>query len=468
MRLAIAVDFGSTYTKVVAIDYEKEELLGVTQSPSTVATDMTLGLQNAINQLRGSIQVDELKPDKIVASSSAAGGLNVVAAGLVKGLTTKAAEEAALGAGAKVSSTYAFGLTSEHVKEIEEQSPDLILLTGGTDGGNRECILNNALLLAKSNISAPVIVAGNKLAGREAAEVLQRGGKEAIVVDNVLPELDRLNVEPTRTVIRETFMRQIIHAKGLDKAQEIVGNIIMPTPTAVLMGARLLAEGVEGEDGIGDLVVVDIGGATTDVDSVAHGHSSVSEVVVKGLPDPYLKRTVEGDLGIRYNAETILQKMGKKKVTDRIARIDGAMLDRIDLGSMTKALSCNVERVPENEEDYCVDIALSCVAAEAAMTRHCGTYEQVYFPTGKVTVQHGKDLTNIHTLIGTGGVFAYGREPRRILQSACFDASNPESLRHRNPELFADDRYILFAVGLFAEFFPGAVLRIMKKHLRQV
>jgi len=379
MGLTIAVDFGSTYTKVVAIDLDKEELVGVAQSPSTVGTDMTIALHRAMEELRLGIKAAKIEPEKIVASSSAAGGLNVAAAGLVKNLTAKAAEEAALGAGAKLTHTYANGLSPDDVREIEEASPDIILLTGGTDGGNWECIVNNASLLAKAKLSAPVILAGNKLAAAEARTLLESGGKEAIVVENVLPQLDLLNVEPTRAVIRETFMKRIIRAKGLDKAKQLVGDIIMPTPTAVLMAARLLAEGTEQESGIGDVAVVDVGGATTDVDSVAHGYPS-GDAILKGLPEPYLKRTVEGDLGIRYNADTILHKAGKKKLMDRIASIDESLAGRMDVEAMVETLSRCIESVPKSETDRCLDTALSCVAVEMAMKRHCGRLEEVYFP----------------------------------------------------------------------------------------
>lgn len=468
MGLTIAVDFGSTYTKVVAVNLEKEELIGVVQSPSTVDTDMTIAFQKAMEQLQLSNQYEETIPERIVASSSAAGGLNVVAVGLVRDLTAKAAEEAALGAGAKLTSTYAYGLSVEDIKKIEDKPPDMILLTGGTDGGNRECIVSNATLLAKSTLSVPIIVAGNRLAAGEARKLLEASGKEAIVVENVLPELDRLNIEPTRTMIRETFMKRIIHAKGLDKAHELVGRIIMPTPTAVLMGARLLAEGTDEESGIGDLVLVDVGGATTDIDSISHGDPSDGDAIVKGLQEPYLKRTVEGDLGIRYNADTILQKMGRKKLMDRIALVDESLLAQLDVDAAVKRLSCNVEYVPEDDFDYCIDAALACISVETAMERHCGRIKEVYLPTGNVKIQHGKDLSSVKNLIGTGGVFAYGRHQRIVLESACFNKNRPESLRPRSPEFFIDNCYILFAIGLLSDVCPTAALRIIKKHLKKI
>ena len=121
-----------------------------------------------------------------------------------------------------------------------------------------------------------------------------------------MPDVNVLNVEPARTMIRKVFIERIIAAKGLKRAEEFVEGILMPTPTAVLKAARLLAPGTPREKGLGDLVVVDIGGATTDVHSVGLGSPGQAGVVRKGLPEPYAKRTVEGDLGIRYNAESIL------------------------------------------------------------------------------------------------------------------------------------------------------------------
>jgi uncharacterized protein (TIGR01319 family) len=289
-----------------------------------------------------------------------------------------------------------------------------------------------------------------------------------IVVENVLPELDRLNVEPTRVAIRETFMRRIVHTKGLDKAQSLVGNIIMPTPMAVLEGARLLAEGVDGEEGLGELMIVDVGGATTDVHSIARGTPSQDNVISKGLPEPYVKRTVEGDLGIRYNAESILEVAGKGKVEKRMLFFSDGVPLQIDLERAVHHLSRNIGAIPQREEEAMVDVGLASAAVDIATRRHAGVIEEMYFPTGRVRIQHGKDLMNTKSIIGTGGIFAYGREPRRVLESASYDRNNPESLRPVAPEFFIDESYILFAVGLLAEAFPLEALRIMKKHLRKV
>jgi len=467
MDLTLAVDFGSTYTKVVAVDLSKEELVGVSQSKSTVENDITIGLDAALKKLATAIGTERFNIQHILACSSAAGGLRLVVIGLVSALTTKAAEEAALGAGAKVVGTFSYGLSPDDLRKVEQLRPDLILLSGGTDGGDRETIIRDAALLAASQINSPVIIAGNKMAAHETQLLLEKGNKNVIVVENVLPELSKLNIEPARSAIKETYMRQITHAKGLDKAQSLVGDIIMPTPMAVLEGAKLLAEGVEGEPGLGELIVVDVGGATTDIHSVANGFPSQADVVVKGLPEPYVKRTVEGDLGMRHNASSILQIAGKKKIGERMAFLK-MVSKTMDLEAKIQYLSSHIDALPQNDEEFLFDITLASTAVDIAMQRHVGKIEESYFPTGKVRIQYGKDLTEIKCVIGTGGIFAYGRGSRRVLEAVCYNLNNPESLRPKNPDFFVDHHYILFAISLLAQVSPAKALRIMKRHLIRV
>lgn len=468
MGLTLMIDFGSTYTKLVALDLDKAELVGVTQAASTVDTDITVGLRTAMDRLKASVNFSEIDTDQILACSSAAGGLRVVAVGLVKQLTTKAAQEAALGAGAKIVGTYSFGLSEDDIRHIEETAPDIILLTGGTDGGDKDCILYNAKVLADSRWDGPVVIAGNKNVSHQVRSELENSGKFTTMVDNVLPELDELNVEPARAAIREIFMRRITHSKGLDKAQALVGDIIMPTPMAVLQGAKLVAEGAQGEPGLGDLIVVDVGGATTDVHSIARGNPTRSGVIYKGLPEPYAKRTVEGDLGIRYNAKVILQMAGEKQIMERIVPLRGTLSLQPDLGAVVEILSANIGTIPTNEVESCIDIGLAGTAVDIATQRHAGNIEEVYFPTGKVWIQYGKDLTNIKSVIGTGGIFAYGEDPLCVIKAAGFDHSHPESLRPVEPRYYIDQHYILYAIGLLSQSAPVEALKIMKKSLKRV
>jgi uncharacterized protein (TIGR01319 family) len=467
LGITLAIDFGSTNTKVVALDLDHEELIGVAQAPSTVGTDVTIGLRMALERLQNTSGVSYSGADNTVACSSAAGGLRIVAIGLVKQLTTKVAEEAALGAGAKIVGTFSYGLSQQDIPLIEQIAPDIILLTGGTDGGDEKTLLENAKVLAVSRIGSPIIIAGNRNVASKAETILSEAGKLVSVVPNVLPELDRTDIEPARSAIRNIFMRRIVQAKGLEKAQRMVGDIIMPTPMAVLQGSQLLAEGSGDETGLGDLMVVDVGGATTNVHSVASGMPSRPEVIVKGLPEPFAKRTVEGDLGIRYNARVILQIVGQKQLREKIALFMGTTLSPIDLESHTEYLTTHVSKVPESREESCVDMALAFTAIDVATRRHAGKIEEIYFPTGKAWIQHGKDLSKTKYIIGTGGILVYGQEPEKIIQAACFNPHNPESLRPLGADIYIDKRYILYSIGLLAQTSPVKALRIVKKHLER-
>ncbi|MFC1533270.1 methylaspartate mutase accessory protein GlmL [Thermodesulfobacteriota bacterium] len=468
-EVCLLVDFGSTYTKVIAVDLDKEEVLGRAQSVTTVQDNMVIGLQTALNKLtiHGN-QIDEstLKNSRKLACSSAAGGLRLVAIGLVPDLTLEAARRASLGAGAKVVGSYSFELTEDNIQQMEEAACDIVLISGGTDGGNKEVILHNARMLAESKLEIPFVVAGNRVVSDQIKGLLEENGKYAEKTENVLPDLDRLNVEPARSCIREIFMRRIIHAKGLDKAQEFIGDILMPTPMATLKAAQLVADGISEEQGLGELMVVEVGGATTNVHSVARGYTDKRPVVVKGLPEPYAKRTVEGDLGIRYNAATILDIVGAEKVISNIP--DQVNATELDLATITSTLSNNVGLVPANEQDSLIDLALARSAVEVAVERHAGLIKESWGVDGTVRVQYGKDLTDLRTLIGTGGVFAYNPHAEKIMEAALFSSGNPFSLKPKSPDFFIDRNYILFGIGLLSSIEPAIALRIAKKYLVKI
>lgn len=460
MPLTLAIDFGSTFTKLVAIDADGEELVGVAQSPTTVSDDVNVGLDRALSLLEERSGVRRADFTTRVASSSAAGGLRMVAIGLVPDLTAEAAQRAALGAGAKVLRVFSFTLTRGDQDALRALAPDIVLLAGGTDGGDRRTIIENARALAALRLPAPVVVAGNRNAADEAASLLSGAGIEATVVANVLPELGRLDVEPARAEIQRIFTERIVQAKGLDRVRTTVGRIVMPTPMAVLQGARLLAEGVADARGLGDVLVVDVGGATTDVHSIATGAPTVQGMIPRGLPEPYAKRTVEGDLGIRINARTILETCG-------IERLRAAMatpVDRAALERHVERLASTVSHVPTSPWEWDADAALARLAVETAVDRHAGRQETLYTPDGPVPVLVGKDLSAVRTVVGTGGIFAYGRGGGHALGGATFDPKYPLSMRPRAPQALFDRTYMLFAVGLLAERSPRAVLRIFHRH----
>lgn len=460
---ALLIDFGSTYTKLVVVDLAREEIVAQAQAVTTAETGITIGLREALGRLPNSLgQKAQSFPYKL-ACSSAAGGLRVIAIGLVPELTAEAAKRAALGAGARVLAVYAHHLTLHELREIVERAPDMILLAGGTDGGDERVILHNARILASSTLTAPIVVAGNKDAAEEVEAILRQGGKDVRVTENVMPQLGRINVDPARRAIRRLFMEHIVEAKGFKAAEAYVERILMPTPAAVMRAARLLAQGMDGEGGMGELMVVDVGGATTDVHSIATGESQNATVIQRGLPEPYAKRTVEGDLGLRVSAVSLLEAVSQKRLQQQIG-----LGEELDLARITQTLAGDVGHLPQTAEEQTIDEGMARAAVELSVERHVGTLREFYLPTGTCFVQEGKDLTRVRHLIGTGGIFCHTPRTREILQSALFDPRNPFLLKPKAPRLWIDQRYILWAMGLLTEVSPQVALRLMREHLVEV
>ena len=467
MGIYLLVDFGSTYTKIAAADLESEEILGWAQARTTVDTDITSGLNHALSRLEEICNIDGRHVEGRYACSSAAGGLKMAAIGLVPELTLEAARRAALGAGAKVVCGYGFEIDEEIVEEIERANCDIILLSGGTDGGDKKTIIHNAQMLADSRIHCPVLVAGNRTAAGTVKSILENKNKIVYAAKNVLPSLDVVDVEPAQNIIREIFIAHIIKAKGLEKAQAWIGKTIMPTPKASLRAAALMAEGTDDESGMGSLLVVEIGGATTNIHSVADNSPAMPQTIIKGLPEQKLKRTVEGDLGIRYNARTIYDLAGIKGLQSILASLTASGNSKMpDIESYAKKISENVEYVPSSDFEFDLDIVLAKAAVETAVGRHAGTVRREFSIAGETTVQCGKNLLDIENIIGTGGVFKHGRRPERILRAGLFDAQKPWSLKPKAPQAYIDKEYIVYGIGLLSQDFPSQALRIAKKYLK--
>lgn len=456
MKAVLLIDFGSTYTKVTAVDLDSESLIGTASAYTTVQTDINEGLENALCELEkktGKIEFSER-----FACSSAAGGLRMVTSGLVPELTAEAAKRASLGAGAKVIKVYSFELTEDDAAEIGEIKPDILLLCGGTDGGNKECIISNAKTVAKIPADFPVIIAGNRAASAECKHILS--GRETFVCENVMPKFGTLNIVPAQKEIRELFLRRIIEAKGLSKASELISGIMMPTPSAVLKAMTLLADGTDGEPGIGELIAIDVGGATTDVYSIASGMPTRSDTVFKGLPEPYAKRTVEGDIGMRYSLHGICEAAGMAK----ISQLSGLSENRCE--ELADFLSKNTDIVPNGDPELeAFDFALASAAVETAVTRHAGTMEEAYTLMGLTFVQSGKDLTEAKRIVVTGGSLIHTGRTAEIAAHALYNPANPNSLKPKTADILVDRKYILSAMGLLSEHYPKAALRIMKKEL---
>ena len=452
-NIALLIDFGSTYTKLRAVDLDAGVIVAAGQGPSTVETDVTIGMRAALDDLArhmGGL------PDfrHRLASSSAAGGLRMVTVGLVKELTAEAARQAALGAGARLVGGFSHRLTGGDVAAIAALAPDVLLLSGGTDGGDSNVILDNARKLATSPLACPVIAAGNRNAADDITAMFEAAGKPLIVAGNVMPAFRELDIDPAREAIRRVFIERIVYAKGIDRAAEMLDAVLMPTPAAVMAGAKLLSEGPGDAAGLGPLVVVDIGGATTDVHSIATGDPGGADVLQHGLPEPYEKRTVEGDLGMRRNAGAIVEEAGP----DRIAADAGVAASAVE--DWLGRIEANVEILPESPADRAIERAMARAAVGIAMKRHAGTIRIAPTAAGPVTVQEGKDLTGVAALIGTGGALVHGESPAEILTAALADGRDKTSLRPAAPTLYVDGDYLLYAAGLLAEVEPRAAFAL--------
>lgn len=245
--------------------------------------------------------------------------------------------------------------------------------------------------------------------------------------------------------------------------QELIEGILMPTPAAVLSAAKLLAIGNGCETGIGDLMVVDVGGATTDVYSIAEGKPSKSGVVLRGLPEPFAKRTVEGDLGVRYSSLALIDSAGLEKVAEKSGLLEEKFRSCLAL------INGKPEILPGDDEEISrLDYGLAAIAVKFATERHAGRIESSYTPFGALYTQAGKDLTKVKTVIGTGGPVINSCNQRGILQEALFDSNFPSVLKPLNPEILLDKKYILAAMGLLGERYPAKALKILKKELLQL
>ncbi len=459
MKYILLMDIGSTYTKLTAVELESQKLLGTAASFTTIYTDVQNGVNSALEQLKSSIG-DDINFDETFACSSAAGGLKIVTSGLVPSLTAEAAKRASLGAGAKVLKVFSFELTEEDILETESLQPDIFLLTGGTNGGNSECILKNATAISKSNISCPVIIAGNRTVAHKCAAILEKAGKEIYVTENVMPVFNELNIEPVQGLIRDIFLKRIIEAKGLTELAHSLSTPIIPTPSAILNAVTLYADGCEQEKGIGELLAVDLGGATTDVYSVAKGTPDSGNTIFRGLPEVYAKRTVEGDIGMRYSAKGIFDAVS----VDYISKLSALSPQRAE--EILELITTQTDIIPDNEELAAFDYALASAAIDTAVTRHVGRIEQVYTPMGEAFLQTGKDLRSVTNVVTTGGAIIHSDNVASIVENCFYKANDPTVLKPKQAKVYVDKRYIMSAMGLLSQKYPLTALNILKRELK--
>lgn len=431
----LVADIGSTITKLSAFGGiagaeasprgGRPRFLGQGTALTTVSEgDVGIGLDAARMDLEKSLGEDTSEA-LLMAASSAAGGLRMTVHGLTQDMTLRAAREASLGAGAIVTFATAGLMTRDDLDEIRRIRPNIILLAGGVDYGDRRVVVENAKALASLEQAAPLIYAGNRAARGEVQRILEGAGMPLFLVDNVYPRIDELNIDPVRKVIQEVFARHIITAPGMEKIKERVRGPIVPTPGAVMAATELLARVMD------DVMTVDVGGATTDVHSVTEG--SPKYVRKSVAPEPRSKRTVEGDLGVYVNAAHIVSAAG-----DALGPVEQVM------------------PVPDTEEARRVSVRLARWAVDLSIWRHAGEVRVAYGAQGPSELVEGRDLTAIKTIVGTGGALTRLGMGDKLLKEFRTDPRARKLLPPRDAKVLLDRDYIMAAAGVLSRRFPEA------------
>lgn len=448
MKINVLVaEIGSTTTVVNAfneIGGPCPKFVGQGQAPTTVLNgDVTVGLKGAVEDLRRNLDTDSIEYDEMLATSSAAGGLRMTVHGLVYDMTVRAAKEAALGAGGIIKMVTAGKLRRTDLKKIEEINPSIILVAGGVDYGERETALHNFESISAMKLGIPMIYAGNVENQEEIKLIAEDYGVKLYLVDNVYPKVDMLNVEPTRKLIQAAFEEHIIHAPGMTKVRDMVSGPIIPTPGAVMEAARLLKES------IGDLVVFDVGGATTDVHSVTQGSEEINRILIS--PEPEAKRTVEGDLGVYVNLAHIVEKIGMENIKKEFPDAE--------------ELVANAKPIPQTDREKEFIERLTKEAVLTSLERHAGAIRYLYSSSGKRTIAEGKDLTNVKYIVGTGG--ALTRLPNRvqILEAVGKYGKGTELFPTDNAKIIIDNFYIMASLGVLSKRYPEDALMLLKQSM---
>lgn len=450
-KCCLLIDFGSTYTKLTLIDLDNESLLDCSMDYTTVNTNIKYGYYNALEKLKEKIDFSRIQITDKYACSSAAGGLKMIAIGTTPDFTSEAAKRSALGAGARLLKVYSYLLSEKSLEEIESLHPNIILLTGGAENGNTSYIINNAVRLSELSIKIPIVVAGNSQAIKDIESIFKKSESEFYITENVMPDINSINPKPAREVIRKIFMKQIVKAKGMSEISEITESLLMPTPTAVLKAAELLSFGTKKTPGLGDVMVLDIGGATTDVHTISNPVYE-KNMLVEGMEEPVIKITVEGDLGMRYSAVSLFEAVGEegfKKYDNNVSDVHEKCLER----------QKNPFMISENEEELRFDEIMAKNCVRISVLRHGGKLRATYINGRDVLVQSGKDLRKIKVVIGTGGIILNSRNPDDILEVAKEPRKN--RLLPENPEFYIDKKYIMSAMGVLSMINEELALKLL-------
>jgi uncharacterized protein (TIGR01319 family) len=482
IRTILATDCGSTTTKAILIEKKDDEYRLVTrgEAPTTVeapAEDVTRGVINAVGEIEDVTGRRFIKNDTIwhpregdngcdayVGTSSAGGGLQMMVAGAVKKMTAESAERAALGAGAIVMDALAVDdrrLLHERIERIRSMRPDMVLLSGGTDGGTIRHPVEMAQIVAAADskprfgtgFKLPVIFAGNVKARPEIERIL--GGKAALyITENIRPTLEAENLVPARHKIHDLFLEHVMaQAPGYSKLMKWTTVPLMPTPGAVGLIMQLIAQ----REGI-QVVGVDIGGATTDVFSVFRSDRDdpASETV--------FNRTVSANLGMSYSIFNVVAEAG----FENIIRWVPLEMDERDIRNRIRNKMVRPTTIPQTLEELMVEQAVCREALRLAFVQHSamavglkGVQRQRTIADTFAQAVSGQtlvDMLGLDMIVGSGGVLSHA--PRRNQAALMMvDAFQPEGFT----ELTVDSIFMMPQLGVLSTVHERAATEVFSK-----
>jgi uncharacterized protein (TIGR01319 family) len=517
-KRVLVVDFGSTFSKIGTFDTATEEFQ--LQYVPTVVDDLRFSLADGLGVAEECRQRGDWQPlaqemaqfDIKLPCSSAKGGLKMVTVSMVQEESGFAAELAALTAGAKLVNTYAGKLTDKDALNIYEQDqPEIILQAGGVDfGGDSETQLHNAHLLAMYTKAAtyarygvPVIYAGNQDIRDEIERIYRSEGVDIRVTPNVMPEINTFRIEVVNEAIRDLFQTIIIRGKGFDVVEEYMSAPFIPTPRAAFRGINLLAKGYGSEPGLGNIMALDIGGATTDFysnvgDNPLYDYEgddpqrNVKRTILKTPNTPLAYRRVEGKYGLAYDAENIKElprfQNGMMKrdleafLLDEypefrptgdhfdtfVQRLDGRL--DLDLDHYLSWLSANPHALPASDVENAARSFLAREIMAATTGRNLGYVRE----TDTYFLQYGVNFFNqaCTTLLIGGTIYHkckdggnFGRDLQLIAAGTQYNEAESWILRPRGRVLL-DAAYMVSIVGgLYGYIDPERALRMLKRSL---
>jgi uncharacterized protein (TIGR01319 family) len=443
----VCVDTGSTFTKAAAVAVtgaDAGRLLATTAVPTTVGSglDVLTGLDSAVARV-----VSEAggEPLDVRVCSSAGGGLRLAVVGYERVVTAEAGARVGLSAGAKVVHVSSGLLDRDGLTALKDARPDVVLLVGGTDGGDAEVLSHNASRLASSGPRVPYVVAGNIDARDDVVAAFEARGRTVVACANVLPRIGVLDPHPARAAIRDVFVRHVIGGKGLTKGPRFARLVRGATPDLVLAGVELLAD-----SGVGDVLLVDVGGATTDVYSALTPDAEEASLHREVVQTLWRGRTVEGDLGMRWSATGVADAALAEKLV-----APGAEHDAID--DAARLRHDDPSWLPVAAADRDMEALIARLALTVALRRHARPSDTV---DGRTP---GRDLSSVRLVVASGGVFRHAAPDtlHAMLDPVLTDHAGGWKVP-RGPRLTVDQRYVVAAAGLLADDHGDAAAELLR------